>query len=247
MGRVDKIVHEGQIYDAINKQDDDLPFYEQLCRDSKGKVLELCCGTGRLTIPLFKAGIDITGLDLEESMINRAKNKAQADNLDIPLIQGDIRDFSLEDKFSLIFIPFNSIQNIYSWEDVEKVFKCIKAHLDEGGRFVFDVFNPDINLMVDRNGPPVARYKATMDDGRTVVISEKCEYQPASQINRVTWIHEIEGQVTEGRLDMRCYFPLELDACLRHNGWQVEDKYGNFDKSKFVNESPKQIYICSLK
>ena len=242
---VDKIIHSGEIYDAINKNDNDVPFYKELCQGKK--VLELCCGTGRLTIPLFETGIDITGLDLEESMLCRGRKKAQRLELDVPFLQGDIRDFSLHEKFDLIFIPFNSLQNIYSWEDAEKVFHSVKVHLKTDGLFVFDVFNPDINLMVNRKGPPVERYGGLLDDGRKVVISEQCEYQPATQINRVTWYHDIEGEKTEGRLDMRCYYPLELDACLRYNGWKIESKYGDFDKSPFDNLSPKQICLCSLK
>mgnify|MGYP001545328371 CR=1 FL=1 len=241
---VDQIIHSGDIYDALNTDMSDLPFYEKLCKSIDGPVLELCCGTGRLTIPLAQAGIHITGLDLEESMLNRAKEKAQKANMDIPLHQGDIRSFDLNKKYAFVFIPFNSLQNIYTWTDVELVFQCVKKHLEPNALFCFDIFNPDIKLMVDRSGPPEERYQCKLDDGRELSISEQCEYLPDLQINRVTWDHRIGDEIKSGQLDMRCYYPLEMDACLRYNSWSIEAKYGNFDESDFTGKSPKQIYLC---
>ncbi len=73
--KVDTLIHTEHFYDKINTFTDGIPYYETLSKTANGPVLELCCGTGRITIPLKKAGIDITGLDFSTSMLESAKKK----------------------------------------------------------------------------------------------------------------------------------------------------------------------------
>jgi len=241
---VSAAVYDGELYDALNTDASDLPFYERRCRNAGGPVLELCCGTGRLTVPLALAGIPITGLDFTASMLDRARRKAAAAAATCTFVEGDMREFSLEQRFSLVFIPFNSLQNTYTVDDVERVFACVNRHLEPNGTFVFDVFNPDIALMVERRGPPAERYRGRLDDGREVVVAETCHYDAATQVNRVTWYHRVGDERFEGRLDMRCFFPLELEALLRWTGWTALARFGDFDEQPFSSGSPKQIFVC---
>ena len=78
-------------------------FYLSLVQQVGGSVLELGCGTGRVTIPLAQHGIDIMGLDIVPGMLTRAKSKAR----DLPIwwIEADVRDFHLGKQFSLICAP----------------------------------------------------------------------------------------------------------------------------------------------
>jgi SAM-dependent methyltransferase len=237
-------IHEGQIYDALNRDLSDLPFYEQRCREAGGPILELCCGTGRLTLPLLRAGFDITGLDFTESMLERARAKAAAESISASFVSGDMRDFSLERRFSLIFLPFNSLQNTYTIDDVERVLGCVRQHLLPGGTFIFDIFNPDFERLVKKEGGPVECHRGFLDDGREVVVTEECRYDAAGQVNRVTWYHHIEDETFIGTLDMRCYFPLEMLALLRLSGWQVIERFGDFSGAPLASDSPKQIFVC---
>ena len=75
-----------------------------------GKILELCCGTGRLTIPIAKDGYNIKGVDYTLSMLERAKEKAFQAGLKIDFIEADIRGLNLEEKFDLFL--FRLIQSI---------------------------------------------------------------------------------------------------------------------------------------
>ena len=241
---ISDIIHSGELYDYVNQFAFDFPFYKKWCEAVSGNVLELCCGTGRLTIPLAQEKIDITGLDISASMLERARLKAKESSLDIEFIQGDIINFSLDKKFDLIFIPFNSFQCIYSIEDVEKVFSCVQNHMAKKGIFILDIFNPSIDFMVTRKDSWHLAKEFTMENGDKVTIEEKCEYDSAGQVNRVKWKHTIAGKESIAQLDMRCFYPLEMDALLKYNGFEVAHKFGDFEEHPFEAKSMKQIYIC---
>ncbi len=237
-------IHSAKFYDQINRFDDDLPFYRDACRASRGPVLELCCGTGRLTVPLARAGIEITGLDRSESMLARAQEKAACAGVEIEFVCGDVVELDLGRTFGLIFIPFNSLQCVYTLADVKRLFAAVKSHLIPGGHFIFDVFNPDVRFLVDRSEGyhEISRYRDA--DGEEVVVSENCHYAAAGQVNRATW-HISRGEETrDERLDMRCFYPLEMDALVELGGFVCRDKFGSFERAPFGSESRKMIYVC---
>ena len=241
---VGDFIYYPRVYDKLNNFDGDLNYYYELAAKHNESVLELCCGTGRLTIPLKEKGINISGLDYTNSMLEAARDKARKRGLEIDLTLADMKNFDLKRKFSMIFIPFNSLQNTYSIDDVSKVFSSVAAHLTDDGIFAFDIFNPDFHFMISREKDFVEIDRFTLDNGDEVVLSEKSKYDTASQINRCTWRHEIGGKTIDQKLDMRCFYPLEMDLIVRHNGFEVVDKYGCFDKSEFNSGSKKQIYVC---
>src|SRR2546430_1666048 len=96
--------HSGR--DAIIQ--DDIPFYVGLAREGAaggGAVLELGCGTGRVTIPIAQAGVDITGLDNAVPMLEIARAKSMGQSSP-RWLQNDMRRFRLEQRFELVIIPF---------------------------------------------------------------------------------------------------------------------------------------------
>jgi len=243
---VGELIHNGDLYDYMNNFNFNFDFYKKWALQAGGSVLELCSGTGRLTIPLKQTGIDIIGLDISDSMRDKAQEKSCKLNLKIDFIKGDIRDFNLGRKFSLIFVPFNSLQNIYSIQDVEKVFTQVKKHLQKDGLFIFDIFNPNFHYMLNKEQSFMEQCRFTRDDGVEVIISEKCKYDAAGQVNRVQWLHKIGGEEFLEKLDMRCFYPLEMDALLKYNNFEVVGKFGDFEEKSFESESAKQIYVCKI-
>jgi len=237
-------IHSGAFYDEVNRFDSDLAFYRARCAEAQGPVLELCCGTGRLTVPLAADGVDIEGLDASESMLARAREKAQAKGVDIRWHQADMRDFSLDRRFGLVCAPFNSLQCLYTLDDVEAVFAACRHHLTPGGRFVFDVFNPDFHVIHEREQGWTEVKRFTSRAGLPVVISERCRYDAALQVNRATWWIQEGDRFREEQLDMRCFYPQELQALVRLFGFRTVAVYGDFDGSPFVSASPKQILVC---
>lgn len=227
----------------------DLDYYRRRLERYPGQALELACGSGRLTIPLAESGFDIAGLDLSEAMLGLAKRKAERRGLNITLVFGDVRDFALEERFSTIFFPANSLSHLTTAADLAACLKCVRKHLLPGGRFLFDIFNPSLSLLSrDPEGAyPVGEH---VDDttGDTVSVTETSRYDAATQINHIEWGYRWRESGREETLsfEMRQFFPQEMDALLACNGFNVEYKYGDFDESPFVGASRKQIYVCSL-
>ena len=142
-----EVYKDGKHYDAMNFYNSDLPFYMKYAKECKGNVLELACGTGRLTLPIAQAGINITGIDISEGMISEAKEKAIKLNIGVDFKVLDIRNFELNNKFDLIFIPFNSICHIHDFESIKALFDSVKRHLTPTGKFIIDVFKPNLQLL----------------------------------------------------------------------------------------------------
>lgn len=244
--QVGDLIYDADIYDSLNTSLADLDFYKRWMPESKDtKILELCCGTGRLTIPIAKEGYDVTGVDIMANMLEKAKAKSLEDNLSIDFIEADIRNLNLSEKFDLIFIPFNSIHHLYKNEDLFKTFHVVKQHLKKGGLFLLDCYNPDITFIVDNQKEATEIASYTTNDGRKVHIKQAMQYESNSQVNRIKWHYYIDGKFDSVQnLDMRMYFPQELDSYLQLHDFKIMKKFGDFDETIFTIDSQKQIFIC---
>ena len=246
--KVGDLIYDANIYDGMNTNLDDLQFYKRWLPEKRGsRILELCCGTGRLTIPIAKYGYDISGVDHTTSMIEQAKAKAFEEGLEVEFIEADIRTLDLPEKYDFIFIPFNSIHHLYKNKDIFKAFNVVKRHLKEGGLFLLDCFNPNIQLIVEgeKEQKEIAEY--TTNDGREVLIKQTMRYENKNQINRIEWHYFINGEFDSiQNLDMRLFFPQELNSYLEGNGFKIIQKFGSFAEKTFHDKSEKQIIICQL-
>ena len=246
--KVGELIYDAHIYDGLNTFLSDLQFYKKwLPADKDARILELCCGTGRLTIPIAQEGYTICGVDYTPSMLEQARAKAAKAGLEINFIEADIRTLDLQEQFDFIFIPFNSIHHLYGNKDLFGALEGVKKHLKNGGLFLIDCFNPNIQYIVEneKGQAVIAEYKT--DDGRKVLIKQTMRYESATQINRIEWHYFINGEFhSTQNLDMRLFFPQELDAYLEQVGFNVIHKFGGFGEEAFGNESEKQIYVLSL-
>ena len=193
--KVGDLIYDANIYDGMNTDLSDLQFYKRWLPQNKGaRILELCCGTGRLTLPIAKDGYNISGVDYTSSMLDQAKIKASEAGLEIRFIEADIRTLNLQDKYDLVFIPFNSIHHLYKNEDLFRAFNVVKNHLKEGGLFLLDCFNPNIQYIVESEKVQAVIAEYTTDDGRDVLIKQTMRYESTTQINRIEWHYFINGE-----------------------------------------------------
>lgn len=247
--KVGDLVYDADIYDRLNTSLSDLKFYKRwLPQNKDAKILELCCGTGRLTIPITKDGYNISGVDYTASMLERAKEKASQAGLKINFIEADIRTLNLQEKFDLIFLPFNSIHHLYKNEDLFEVLKVVRNHLKEKGLFLLDCFNPNIRYIVEKEKEQQVIAEYTTNDRRKVLIEQSMHYENATQINRIKWHYFIDNEFHSiQNMDMRLFFPQELDSYFNQTGFNIIHKFGDFTGEVFNNDSEKQIYILALK
>ncbi len=243
------IYEDARLYDALGAQHfggNDLAYWHQQCTKYGSPVLELACGSGRLTVPLAEAGLDIEGLDISPPMLALAREKSDARGLKLPWHLGDMADFTVDRKFSFIFLPNNSVAHLLGWLDLVSCLNCVERHLKSDGRFALDYFNPSLALLTR---DPVVRFPVAEflhpETGEPVAVTETASYDAATQINRIQWHWRYAGgRETVSELAMRVYFPQELDALLSCAGFVVEEKYGGYDLSPFTSASQKQLIVA---
>ncbi len=246
------LYRDGRHYDAMNRDIvADIPFYVEQAKRANGPVLELACGTGRLAIPIAQSGIEIVGLDLSPSMLSHARDKAEQSGVAITFVEGDCRSFALRRKFALIFIGFNSMQHMHDHASLAGLFACVRQHLADGGRFVFDVFNPKLSLLARQNNERKHERDYEDPDGNgTISFDHAVRYDDASQVAHIQCYFTRRGATGEHRdfrveeLNMRCFFPQELDQLVRAHGFDIVEKFGTFERKLFASGDPKQIVIC---
>lgn len=141
-----------KIYDKIAADYDDYPIFLRQAVVSDGPILELCCGSGRLTLPLLKAGYKITAVDLSEDMLANMKIAVDSrryskvkDNL--TMINCDMLKLNLNETYKLIIIGATSIRLME--KDFIEFFNDMYALLDDGGVFLFNF--EDIPLCLEKN------------------------------------------------------------------------------------------------
>jgi SAM-dependent methyltransferase len=261
------LYRDGRHYDALNSfLVADIPFYVEEAkrvrcldippyRKERGKVghrvLELACGTGRLTIPIAQSGVEIVGLDIAPSMLAHARAKAEAAGVKIQFVEGDCRSFDLGQKFALIFMAFNSMQHLHDYQSLAALFRNVRKHLAEDGRFIFDVFNPKVEILARANGDRrLEREYQDPDGAGTMAFEYSGMYDDASQVSHIQCYFVRRGangeevDVRVEQLHLRSFFPQELDLLLRSQGFEVVDKFGNFERKPFASGDPKQVVVC---
>ncbi|NNF00579.1 MAG: class I SAM-dependent methyltransferase [Pyrinomonadaceae bacterium] len=237
------------LYDLVHEKSEDseqISFYEKQIERFGQPVLELACGTGTYLVTLQEKEVEIAGLDVSTEMLDGAEKRASRKELKSNLINADMRNFDLDEKFSLIFIAGNSLQHLNSVKDVESCFESVKKHLRPGGRFIVEVFNPSLTLL---NRDPQVRYfvgEYKTDDG-WIVIDENVFYDPATQVNHIHWHYKNQYEKEEHTVTftMRQFFPQELDYLFTKNEFTIEEKFGDFDEREFDGKSSKQIVIAT--
>ena len=236
------LFRDGLHYDALNNIEHDLPFWLE---HANGSVLELACGTGRISIPMAKMSLDVTGVDISKGMLTRAKEKAEEANVSINFIEGDFRNVDLNKKFDTIICPFNSFQHLHDLESMISFLNVVKAHLKPEGKFIFDIFNPDLNLLLNNDIDfPAREYMNPYFPDEKVIMKDIRNYDKVTQINHITRMYTMKGERKPYMLNMRVYFPAEIDNYLIMNGFKILSKYGSFQKEEFNSDSGKQIFVC---
>jgi SAM-dependent methyltransferase len=247
MDAIKDIYWDGRHYDLQHAyMIDDIPFYETYAETCGGPVLELGCGTGRVTIPLARRSSDITGIDNSLPMLIRAREKATAAGVSIKWIRADIRQFPLKKKSNLILFPFGSIWHLIEDGDVEACFSCVHKHLAPGGRFIIDSFHPNaVNSRGEASREKAIFHYPDPDSGKTITVKETKSPDGNDTIRHITWHYEMEGKRLFSRgFRLRIFSPEELTKKIHKSGFTIEAVYGDYQKNPFESHSLIQLMIC---
>lgn len=243
-------------YDLENGLDGpELPFYLGLARETGGPALDLACGTGYLTIPLAQAGLTVTGVDLASEMLDLARRKSG--DLPVRWVQADCRTLDLGERFNLVTLTGNAFQEFRTRADQEGLLGTVRQHLAPHGLFAFETRFPRASELLTPEAlagewSPETVWRTFEDDeGRTVTVSTSQRHDAIAQtveyIVYRRWQEDGQERVVTERAVLRFVYPREMEALLHYNGLAVREVYGDWDRSPLTGNSPRMIYVCTLR
>jgi SAM-dependent methyltransferase len=242
-----------RLYDFdYRRRREDVRFYERLARDAPGPVLELGCGSGRVTAALVRAGARVVGVDLSAPMLAAARDQVRPRRKGAPgaalLARGDMRDLPVRGPFPLVICPFNAFMHLYFLTEVEACLAEVRRVLAPGGQLVLDVLNPDLRWLLrdpERRWAKL-RFRHPVD-GLRYVYSTNHTYDAKHQIAHIKIYYDCLDDPARSvtvALAHRQFFPQELRALLAYNGFRVLAAYGDFAGRAFEEDSDSQVLVC---
>jgi SAM-dependent methyltransferase len=234
----------------------DADFYLQAAKRLGGGTLELGCGTGRVLLPLAEAGHRVCGLDLSPHMLERCRAKlAQLPSVveeRVRLVEGDMVEFELEERFHLVTFPFRSFQHLENVSDQLACLECAHRHLAPGGQLILDLFQTDPRRMHDPEffEERAIPGEAALPDGRRVRLAERAvALHRAIQSNDVELIFYVthpDGRVERivNAFPVRYFFRYEVEHLLARRGFHVVELFGSFDRTPLRDDSPEMIFVA---
>ncbi len=234
-----------ELYDAIVPPGPCEAFYLEEARRSGGPVLELACGTGRLTLPLAREGHAVVGLDASPQMLAAARRKAAERRLALSFVLGDMRAFDLGRRFGLVIISCNSLAHLIGTEEVLACLGAVRRHLSPGGILAFDVVRPDVHSL-SRPEDERRRLDLGPNPCSAIEAEEVASYDPVVQVRTSCWHLRRHGFPVQAMapIRLRQFFPQELPLLLRMAGLELTARHGDFARRPLAAHSLNQICLA---
>lgn len=233
------------LYDVIHESKnsgEDVEFYVEEVKKVDGKVLEIGCGTGRIYLEMLEQGVDAYGIDISEEMLERLREKAEERNLEPKVFEADMQDFDLDEKFSLVMIPYRSFHHNLTVDDQLATLETIYGHLEEGGKLILNFYCPDFDFISENYG------KELSSDVEGHPELELVEYNEI--VDPVDMIIEFEKKVLEdgevkwsstGKSKMTT--KTEFELLLRNSSFSDWKVYGGFELDELENSKQEMVWI----
>lgn len=234
---------DGEHYDALHAGLRDIDFWVRHARQVGGSVLELACGTGRIAIPMGETGLPVTGIDLSDVYISRARLKSAERGLNVTFEVADVRCFDLGRVFRFVAFPFRSVGVLLADEDLHSCCAHARRHIETGGVFIVDA----INSSKTATAPFPAQLCYPNPDGSGTISVEHERYVDGTgriETSVFSFPHSVAGVRARAELRLRLYTADELVAALRANGFEVLRHLGGYDESPYTEASSLQILVA---
>ncbi|MBV1857673.1 MAG: class I SAM-dependent methyltransferase [Nannocystaceae bacterium] len=189
----------------------------------RGRALDLCCGPGRHSVPLAKAGFDVTGLDISEFLLERARARAQAAKVDIDWVHEDMRNYAMPEGFDLVINLYTSFGYFAQQSDDLKVLRNIVSSLTEGGAVVLDVVGKEALA----GQLPLERQPTVEHDGSLLI--ERVEVVDDWSRAKVQWMLIRGDSVERFDFEHTLYSGRELRELMNWAGLSDVSLYGGLD------------------
>lgn len=196
-------------------------------------ALEFAIGTGRIAVPLHELGVRVQGIELSKAMAEQLQNKEQGPAIDVTI--GDMTKTHLNETFSLVFLIYNTIDNLTSQEAQLACFENASRHLKQGGRFVVETLVPPLQKI------PFGENKLTND--RSDVHWGIDEFDIVTQQYTSHHLRMENNSYKRLAIPFRYAWPSELDLMARAAGLTLESRWADWNKSTFTNLSTSHVSV----
>jgi SAM-dependent methyltransferase len=199
---------------------EDVGFYLEEARRSGGPVVELGVGTGRIAVPIAADGIRVIGVDSSRGMLEICARRAALAGVDVDLRVGDLRAPPVTEQVPLVICPFRSLLHMHTDEDRREVLAAVRELLRPEGRFVFDVFTPGAEDIVQTHDRWLEREPGIF------------EHALWDQMERTLTL-TVRGPEGETTMALAWLSAGEWRGLLEEARFEVEECYGWFDRTPF--------------
>jgi SAM-dependent methyltransferase len=232
---------------------DDLDFFRNLAARTGGPALEVGCGTGRVLLPLARAGLRLTGVDLSPAMLERARARLAAAGLlqRVRLVEADARTMALDERFRMAFVALNTFMHFTTPEAQSGTLERIQRYLVPGGLLALDLFNPHPDLLDDADGRLIHDFtRPGPTEGAVTTRFHSQRVDPATQTLEISFFYDEVGadgllRRTVAPFDLHYFTRREIELLLERCGFAVENVYGSYELDAYWAGSPKLIVVAA--
>lgn len=202
-----------------------------------GPALEFAIGTGRVAVPLVERGVPVTGIELSQPMVDQLRTKA--DDSTIPVVIGDMATAMAPGRYALVYLVYNTISNLLTQAEQVACFRNAARHLRPGGRFVVELWVPELRVLPPGQAATVWRVEPgylgidVYDVLRQHAVSHHVSYDET-------------GQARVSRSPHRYIWPAELDLMAQLAGFELESRHADWSGAEFTAQSRSHVSVYRL-
>jgi SAM-dependent methyltransferase len=227
---------ESRRYDATDTRGDEPETVAFLARLVAGRdALEFAIGTGRIALPLIRAGVRVDGIEQSPDMVARLREKPGGQDVQVTL--GDMASAGTGRRYGLVYLVYNTIGNVITQDGQVRCFANAARHLASGGVFVLECRMPTAPARPGRQFVEARQLAAGQ------VVLEAGRYDPVTQVLDQTHIHLTPGGIDLRPLSLRLAFPPEFDLMARLAGLRLRDRWGGWTGEPFTPASWRHISV----
>jgi SAM-dependent methyltransferase len=199
-----------------------------------GPALEFAIGTGRIALPLSERGVSVTGIELSAPMVEQLRKKPGAERIHVTV--GDMATTEVDGGFALVYLVWNTIMNLTTQAEQVAVFANAARHLDPGGHFVVEVMVPQLRAF------PVGETRRVFARSDNHIGVETLD----DFVGQITTSHHwmrVDGRLIVDASPFRYVWPSELDLMARLAGMRLVDRWSDWTKKPFTDDSTNQVAV----
>jgi SAM-dependent methyltransferase len=223
-------------YDAEETRGDEEDTVAFLAERAGGhEALELAVGTGRIALPLTRAGVRVDGIELSQDMVDRMREKAGGSELEIAI--GDMSTVTMDRRYGLVYLVYNTIGNLLTQADQVRCFENAARHLSDDGLFVLECRVPTAPTWPGQQRIEVDRIETDR------VALEVCRYDPVTQILDKNHLRVGADGTELGPIRLRLAYPPEFDLMANIAGLALRERWGGWNGEPYTTTSWRHVSV----